>query len=169
MEILSKSYALTAWTDNGQVRMIPSLVDKLRKVYENRIAKLESQNRYCEYDELDWLLSISEAWEKYGKFHIRHGDYNAAYRCYIQAAYACAECSDGLEMDGILPHELSSRLCVMYNQCIQLVRLYPALRDKENSLTLRKLSRWAYPTRRETEEEFRESQEYMKAWNSETI
>ena len=39
----SKNYTLVAWTENGEVRMVPSLVNVAAEPYKDRIARLEAR------------------------------------------------------------------------------------------------------------------------------
>ena len=68
MENKSKSYSLVAWTENGQVRMIPSLVNEMKVPYEEKIARIESQDYQ---NEVGWLIAQSRAWEEYARFFLQ--------------------------------------------------------------------------------------------------
>lgn len=39
----SKKYTLVAWTENGEVRMVPSLIHVASKPYRDRIERVESR------------------------------------------------------------------------------------------------------------------------------
>lgn len=54
---MAKSYQLMAWTDKGQVKMIPSLVAELAEPYVQRIQALEDKPRaHGEDAEVGFLL-----------------------------------------------------------------------------------------------------------------
>ena len=54
---MAKTYQLMAWTDKGQVKMVPSLVAELAEPYVQRILTLEDEPRARgEYAEVGFLL-----------------------------------------------------------------------------------------------------------------
>ena len=165
MENKTKSHSLVAWTCNGQVRMVPSLVNEMKMYYEEKIARLES----LEYDdEENRLFAISRAWEEYAEFYLNLGYCRQAYRCYENAALAISPSSDILWVQDmscerpILP--LYNRFLSMHGQCRRLIRQHPALRfEYEGSRLERNYLFYTEDERREWRE-MRESCESLKAW-----
>lgn len=121
-----KSYSLVAWTEEGKVRMVPSLVNEMKVPYEEKIARLESR----EYDdELEWLLERSRAWEEYAEFFLDLGYFRQAYRCYENAALSTTPGSDLLwvqDLDSERPvMPLYYRFLAMHGKCRELIGQHP--------------------------------------------
>ena len=139
MENKSKSYSLVAWTENGQVRMVPSLVNEMKVPYEEKIARIESQ---VYENEVGWLIAQSRAWEEYARFFIEIGYYRQAYRCYENAARVCTFSSDIFWVQDencerpVLP--LYYRFLSMHNRCKGLIRQHPVLMDEYRDSDLEK-------------------------------
>lgn len=79
MKNKSKSYSLVAWTENGQVRMIPSLVNEMKVPYEEKIARIVAEDYE---NEVGWLIARSRSWEDYARFFLNLGYFKQAYQCY---------------------------------------------------------------------------------------
>ena len=165
MENKSKSYSLVAWTENGQVRMIPSLVNELKVPYEEKIARIES----LDYEnEVGWLLARSRSWEEYARFFLNVGYYKQAYHCYDNAAQVCTFCSDSLwcqsETCEVPTLPLLYRFLSMHNRCKRLIKEHLSLQFEYNGSDLERSYLFFTRDDRRTEIEFRESYESMKAW-----
>ena len=165
MENKSNSYSLVAWTEKGQVRMIPSLVNEMKAPYEEKVARIEAQDYE---DEVGWLLSRSRSWEEYARFFLNLGYLKQAYQCYENAAEVCTYCSDRLWLQGescdfpTLP--LLYRFLSMHNRCRRLIREHPALGyEYEGSQIQHDYLVFTRDDRR-TDEEFEESYESIRAW-----
>lgn len=165
MENKSKSYSLVAWTEHGQVRMIPSLVNEMKVPYEEKIARIESQDYV---NEVGWLIARSRAWEEYARFFLNLAYCKQAYRCYENAARVCSFCTDNFWVQDenserpIMP--LYYRFLSMHNRCKSLIRDYPALRDAYKGSELERSYLFYSSDDRRRELEFKESCESMKAW-----
>lgn len=61
---MAKSYQLVAWTDQGQVRMIPSQMDAFVQEEMGQINRIIDRVRYGTYHEVGDLLKVSSAYEK---------------------------------------------------------------------------------------------------------
>lgn len=96
---MAKSYQLVAWTERGEVRMVPSLLEALSLPYRERIAAIEAQWEHVE-DETGWLYAQSKAHEAFARFLLRAGRPREAYTEYENAARVCTYCSDGLWLQG---------------------------------------------------------------------
>ena len=165
MENKSKSYSLVAWTENGQVRMIPSLVNELKAAYEEKLARIES----LDYEnETGWLLARSRAWEEYARFFLNLGYFRQAYQCFDNAARVCTYCSDTLWLQSdtcefpALP--LLYRFLSMHHRCKDLVKKHPALQYEYDGSDLEQDYLFFTRDDRLNEIEFQESCESMKAW-----
>ena len=119
----NKKYALVAWIEKGELRMVPSLVNIASEPYRERIEQLEARWEDVE-DEMGWLLSRSRAHERFARFLLSVGYQREAYEEYKNAAMVCAYCSDELWLQGescdfpALP--LLYRFLSMHRQCIML-------------------------------------------------
>jgi hypothetical protein len=163
----NKKYALAAWTERGEVRMVPSLVYEAARPYRERIEKLEA--RYEDYeDEVGWLLSLSRAHEAYARFFLRVGLPREAYFEYSKAATVCAWCSDSLWLQGVscdfptLP--LLHRFLAMHRECVRLARKDQCLALVYEDSELEGMYLSFTRDDRETDEEFEKVLDYMRAW-----
>ena len=165
MENKSHSYSLVAWTEQGQVRMIPSLVNEMKVPYEEKIARIEAQD---DEDEVGWLLARSRSWEEYARFFLNLGYFKQAYRCYENAAEVCTYCSDRLWLQGescdfpTLP--LLYRFLAMHNRCRRLIREHPALGYAYEGSQIQRDYRVFTRDDRRTDEAFKEHCESLRAW-----
>lgn len=163
----SKKYTLVAWTENGEVRMVPSLIHVASKPYRDRIERVESRWEEVN-DEIGWLLAQSRAHEDFARFLLRVGHPRKAYVEFENAARVCIWCSDTLWLQGescdfpALP--LLYRFLAMHRECVRLAA-------KDRFLTLayegsELESDYLFFTRddRETERIFDACFESRKAW-----
>lgn len=165
MENKSHSYSLVAWTENGQLRMVPSLVKEMVVPYEEEIARVEAQEGE---DEVGWLIARSRSWEEFARFFLSLGYFRQAYRCYENAAEVCTYCSDELWLQSetcafpTLP--LLYRFLSMHNRCRELVKVHPILRYAYADSALE--SNYLFFTRddRRADAELRKCRESRRAW-----
>ena len=162
----NKSYSLVAWTEKGQVRMIPSLVNEMKIPYEEKIARLDS----LEYDdEQEWLLQRSGAWEEYAEFLLNLGYYKQAYRCFENAALVISPCSDLLwvqDMNSERPvMPLYYRFLAMHGKCKRLIGQHPELQNEYKGSRLEGNYLFYTEDERREMQEMRESYQSMKAWS----
>ena len=162
----NKSYSLVAWTEKGQVRMIPSLVNEMKMPYEEKIARLDS----LEYDdEQEWLLDKSRAWEEYAEFYLSAGYYRQAYRCFENAALVISPCSDLLwvqDMNSERPvMPLYYRFLAMHDKCKQLIGLHQELKNEYKGSRLERNYLFYTEDERREWREMCDSYQSMKAWN----
>ena len=91
---MAKYYQLVAWTDKDQVKMIPSLVSELAEPYFARIEAVEAEKKqWEEAAQIKQLLRQSRAYEGLGRFHLRVGYRQEAYRQFEEAAEIILGCS----------------------------------------------------------------------------
>ena len=163
----SKNYTLVAWTENGEVRMVPSLVNIAAEPYKERIAHLEAQWENVE-DEMGWLLARSRAHEKFAHFLLSVGYPREAYEEYRNAAMVCVYCSDELWLQGercdfpALP--LLYRFLSMHRQCVKLALKDEYLRNRYKGSDLEGHYLFFTLDDRITDREFSESYASMRAW-----
>lgn len=165
----NKRYTLVAWTEDGQVHMIPSLAHEVSGPYRERIEYLESLWRTVE-DEVGWLLSKSRAHEEYARFFLRAGLVLEAYHEYEKAAMVCCWCSDSLWLQGVscdyptLP--LLHRFLSMHARCRELVRKHPdLLKPFYEGSEVEHYYRFFTIDDRETDEEIDRGLATVRAWN----
>lgn len=161
-----KSYSLVAWTEEGKVRMVPSLVNEMKVPYEEKIARLESR----EYDdELEWLLDRSRAWEEYAEFFLDLGYFRQAYRCYENAALSTTPGSDLLwvqDLDSERPvMPLYYRFLAMHGKCRELIGQHPGLQEEYSAGRLERSYLFYTQDERREWREMQESCQSMKAWS----
>ncbi|MBP3257627.1 MAG: hypothetical protein J6M23_06520 [Bacteroidales bacterium] len=118
-------YTLVAWTEDGEVRMIPSLINEMSVPYREKIERIEAQWETVE-NEIGWLIAQSKAHEEFARFLLRVGRPREAYDEFKNAAEVCSLCSDELWLQGetcgypALP--LLHRFLAMHRECMKLVR-----------------------------------------------
>ena len=160
-------YTLVAWTEDGELRMVPSLVNVAAEPYRERIAHMESMWEDVE-DEIGWLLARSRAHERFARFLVSVGYPREAYQEFRNAAMVCTWCSDELWLQGescdfpALP--LLYRFLSMHRQCIRLALKDEYLRRSYKGSDLE--DHYLFFTRddRITEQELSESRESLRAW-----
>ena len=118
----NKKYTLVAWTEKGQVRMVPSLINEAAEPYRRRIVHLQSIQEVK--DEIGWLLTRSRAHEAFARFLLSVGHSREAFVEYSNAAIVCTLCSDRLWIEGDrcdFPEiHLLSRFLTMHRECVRL-------------------------------------------------
>ena len=90
----NKKYTLVAWTEKGQVRMIPSLVNEASLPYREKIHRIESRGDVR--DKVGFLLAQSRAHEEFARFLLSVGHPREAYVEFENAAEVCTWCPDEL-------------------------------------------------------------------------
>ena len=132
--VMAKSYQLMAWTDNGQVKMVPSLVAELAKPYIRIIQEASNEPRaFGINEETAQLLRHSRTHEALARFFLRVGYWEDAFLQYYEAAIVVTNCSDLLWADsdyGFLLHTpLRRRFWEMYDHCRRLAYDHPVIKD----------------------------------------
>ena len=164
---MAKKYVLAAWTENGKVHMIPSLVNELSVPYRERIENLETRSQDFE-TEVGWLLAQSRAHENFARFLLRVGYPREAYIEYENAAIVCSRCSDTLWLQDdnccypTLP--LLYRFLSMHRECVRLASSNPFLDNRYKGSELESLYRWFNTDTRILEREIGESLATLRAW-----
>ena len=126
----NRTRQLAAWTENGRLRLIPSLLEDLSRPYLAEIASL--QDRYQgEKDELGMILHLSRTYEEYGNLLLNCGRRAEAFQQFVEAACVCLTCSDRFWLDGefgwTVCRPLRTRFYTMYERCKRMLRNYPTL------------------------------------------
>ncbi len=166
----NKKYALAAWTENGRIRMVPSLVNELSAPYREKIERLDGEwdvDR-TEDEEVGWILARSRAHEEFARFLLRVGYPREAFVEYGNAAQVCLLCSDRLWLQGprgdfpVLP--LYHRFHAMHRKVWLLTRESPVLKSRYECGELKGLYLWMTLDERDWNEEFDAAIECRKAW-----
>ena len=129
---MAKTYQLMAWTDKGQVKMVPSLVAELAGPYVQRIQAVEQEPRARGRDEeTAQLLRLSRAHEALAGFFLRVGYWEDAFLQFVDAAmaasYSSDDCWDDAEVGFLLHAPLAHRFLAMYERCRQIAEDHPAI------------------------------------------
>lgn len=118
----NKKYTLVAWTEKGQVRMIPSLVNEASLPYREKIHRIESRGDVR--DKVGFLLAQSRAHEEFARFLLSVGHPREAYVEFENAAEVCTWCPDELWNfgdEGFFPElRLFRRFLSMHGECCRL-------------------------------------------------
>jgi hypothetical protein len=122
-------YQLVAWTENGQVRMLPSEVTDYLNAELEAINRLIGRIRYRTAYELSDIFRASQAYEKLAVRLLDLGQVEDAFEQYVQAAKCCLYSSewDDTEWGEVLCKPLRGRFFAMFNECRDLIRKYPRL------------------------------------------
>ena len=166
---MAKTYQLMAWTDKGQVKMIPSLVAELAEPYVKRIQAAEEEPRARgEEAETKQLIRKSQTHEALARFFLRVGYWEDAFLQFAEAALTVTNCSDDRWNDadvGFLLHTpLEHRFMAMYNRCSHVADEHPAIKGSSQWHRLQK--EWCRVTdvHRIWADEFREVTRTARAW-----
>ena len=123
-----KSYQLVAWTDKGQVKMIPSEIASFLNGELDCIKRRSERIRYGTRHEIHDILKVSYAHEKLALQLLDMGLTKDAFVQFSQAATCC--CTFGsnwisTEWGEVLCKPLRGRFFAMFRQCKDIVRKYP--------------------------------------------
>lgn len=86
---MAKSYQLVAWTDNGQVKMLPSEIATFIHKEQEYINSIADRVRYKTPHEVQDLLKVSYAYEKLGLQLLALSRIEDAFKQFEQAALCC--------------------------------------------------------------------------------
>ncbi len=127
---MAKTYQLVAWTENGQVKMIPSEVTTYLQGELDAINSLVDRIRYRTVYERGDIFRVSQAYEKLAVRLLDLGRVDDAFEQYAQAAQCCLSSNewDDIEWGETLCKPLQGRFFAMFCECKDLVRKYPRLR-----------------------------------------
>ena len=159
----NKKYTLVAWTEKGEVRMIPSLINDAAEPYRRRIAYLESISEDVD-DVIGWLIAQSRAHEAFARFLLSVGHPREAYLEFSNAAMVCTDFRAREEDCDYPIRPVLSRFFAMHYECVKLAQKdRPIARTYEGSELQR---HYFYYTRDsiEMKKELNEIQNRMKAW-----
>ncbi len=166
----NKKYTLVAWTEKGEVHMIPSMVNELSLPYRERIAELEGRWKDIDDDnEVAWLITRSKAHESLARFFLRVGRPQEAFEEYSNAAIVCASCSDHFWLQGVraefptLP--LLYRFLAMHRRALELAKKHPVLKNRYEGGSLEGLYLLFTWDDWESDQEFKKSYASMRAWH----
>lgn len=127
-------YQLVAWTDRGQVKMLPELLREYAQPYIDRIETLRAFYDEGWDDELGRLkeqdvIALSRSYEAYGRFLQAHGKRQEAFEAFTDAARVCLD--DRFKVDSeygyVLVGALPKRFHFAESFCLDLIGEHPAL------------------------------------------
>lgn len=127
---MANSYQLVAWTDKGQVRMIPSEVNAYLHAELDAIDRMVEKIRYRSVYERGDIFRVSQAYEKLAVRMLDLGRTEDAFELYVHAAQCCLSSNEweDTEWGDILCKPLLGRFFAMFCICKDLVRKYPRLK-----------------------------------------
>ena len=170
---MANSYQLVAWTQGGQVRMIPSEVNAFVDSEMELIDRLAERIRYRTDHETGDILRVSRAYERLAIRLLDLGRYEDAFFQYAQAAECCCsgEWRDCEDYDDLAP-ALRGRFFAMYARCRDITRQHPRLRYswQETGLSecfdsVTEKDRWIRAEYLDLYGDIREAQDYSSALN----
>lgn len=83
---MTKSYQLVAWTDKGQVKMLPCEVNALISESQAKIDRLIDGIRFDTYYEVSDILEVCGAYEQLGISLLNLSKIDEAFRQFAKAA-----------------------------------------------------------------------------------
>lgn len=119
-----------AWTEKGQVKMIPSEITAFIHEEMDRIERQRGSIRYGSVHEVHDILEVSSAYERLGLQLLDRGQVTKAFAQIVQAAAICCASENNwreTEWGEILCKPLRGRFFAMFSQCRDLVREHPTL------------------------------------------
>jgi len=136
---MAKSYQLVAWTDKGQVRMLPGEVTAYLHDELDAIFQQADRIRYRTAYERGDILRVSQAYEKLAVRLLDLGRIEEAFEQYVQAAQCCLSSLewDDTEWGEVLCRPLRGRFFAMFCACKDLLRKYPRLKHDWDESGLR--------------------------------
>lgn len=142
---MTKSYQLVAWTDKGQVKMLPCEVNALISESQAKIDRLIDGIRFNTYYEVSDILEVCGAYEQLGISLLNLSKIDEAFRQFAKAAECCCTCGNNWEdfedYESLCP-PLREEFYAMYDRCKNLVRQYPQLRHAWNESGLSDYLSW---------------------------
>lgn len=166
---MAKSYQLVAWTDKGQVRMIPSELNAYINEEVLRLNRISDNVRYGTYHEVGDLLKVSSAYEKLALNLLDMGQTETAFLLLAEAAHCCTASHNNwedTEWGEILCKPLRGRFFAMFCACKDLVRKNPKLQYVwEDSGLQQACDHLSYAARCFELECYGDSDDFRKAWN----
>jgi len=164
----NKKYTLVAWTEKGQVRMIPSLVNEVSRPYRENICRIENRGEMFR-DKVAWLHAQSRAHEKFALFLLRVGHPREAYVEFENAAEVCTWCPDerwNHGDEGSFPElSLCRRFLSMHAECRRLALADRFLQISYEGSCLQRDYRTFTLDFREADREIAEAVDTTRAWN----
>ena len=127
---MANSYQLVAWTEKGQVRMIPSEVASHLHAELSEIDRLVERIRYQTPHERGDIFRVSQAYEKLAVRLQDMGLIEDAFVQLAQAAKCCLLSSEWAETEwgDVLCRPLQGRFFAMFCACKEMARKYPRLK-----------------------------------------
>lgn len=128
------AYQLVAWTDKGQVKMLPNVLREYEQPYIDQIERQLAfyQEGWCaEYGRLTErdVIALSRSFESYGRFLKLHGKTQDAFETFVDGARVCLDSRFEVDSDygyvlvGILP----KRYHFMKSFCLDMLDEHPEL------------------------------------------
>ena len=137
---MTKQYQLVAWTDKGQVKMLPNLLREFLQPFIDQIERqlafyqegwAQDYGRLTEQD----VVSLSRSFESYGRFLHLHGKRQDAFEAFVDGARVCLD--SRFEVDSeygyVLVGVLRKRYHYMKSFCLDIL---------EEDSSLSRLPKW---------------------------
>jgi hypothetical protein len=128
------AYQLVAWTDKGQVKMLPNVLREYEQPYLEQIERLQAsyeewwnpeRGRLTEQD----VIALSRSYEAYGRFLLLHGKRQEAFKAFVDGARVCVD--DRFKVDSeygyVLVGILPKRYHYMKSFCLDMLDEDPSL------------------------------------------
>jgi hypothetical protein len=128
------AYQLVAWTDKGQVKMLPHVLREYAQPFIDPIERRrafylegwsEEFGRLAAQD----VIALSRSYEAYGRFLLLHGKRQEAFEAFVDGACVCLD--DRFKIDSeygyVLVGALPKRYHYMKSFCLDLLEENPEL------------------------------------------
>jgi hypothetical protein len=164
----NRTRQLVAWTENGRVRMIPSLVEQFSQPFIARIEDLESRRPHDFREQPQYLMELSRAYEALGCYYERLGHTREAFDAYVAAAVEVTRVDDfwwcNCDEGDVLSKPFWGRFFAMYSQCRRLFRQHAVLKDTASYEKLQHEYQYVSAVIDSWDAEFDAAMEISRAW-----
>ena len=128
---MAKVYELVAWAGHGRVKLSRSEMNAYMRESIQEFDELEAKVRYGTRFEIQDILDLSGAYERFGCRMLEFGRMLDAFFVFATAAECCCRSENGWryndEYGSILCGPLRGRFFAMFCRCKEMLRDYPWL------------------------------------------
>ena len=164
----NRTRQLVAWTDQGQVRMIPSLVRQFAQPLLERIADLNHRRPHDFREQPRYLIELSRVYEDLGRYYERMGYIREAFDTYVSATVVVTYVDDfwwcNCDEGTVLSKPFWGRFFAMNDQCRRLFKKHPGLKDTTSYEILMHEFSYVTAVTDRWHAEFNEAMETSRAW-----
>lgn len=171
---MAKVYELVAWAGKGRVKLTRSEMNAYMRESIQEFDELDAKVRYETRFEIQDILDLSGAYERFGCRMLEFGRVLDAFFVFARAAECCCDSKSGWryndEYGSILCGPLRGWFFAMFSRCKEMLRDYPWLESSWKQTRLDRCMGYVTEFRRNVHaelawfyREYEENWEYTKA------